>query len=205
MVQFGCKIGFFFQAIVGAELDVDDHQFVARKPSSDSLKSLPANGAVPLRLRSRNPSSSSKTAKLWALSKNGADTPKIDESSLLTDEDLKRRETIQRPDCDVKRTRKACKNCSCGLRELLLEEKDDLPASLGGGKQVVGDQPKTNGAVKTVGTGAPTSSCGNCALGDAFRCESCPYIGKKSLSVACISRYVRWLTGHSSAQRAACI
>jgi hypothetical protein len=161
-------------------------QFTARKPTSEALKrplpSSSANGAVPLRLRYRN--NAAKAASLWKLTQNGADTPTIDESSLLTDDDLKRRETIQRPDCDIKRTRKACKNCSCGLRELLLEEKDDLPAGLGGGKQTVSEGQPANGAVKTVSTGAVTSSCGSCYLGDAFRCASCPYLGMPFLDVS---------------------
>jgi anamorsin len=167
--------------LTGAYLNVVD-QFTARKPSSEALKRPrpppSANGAaVPLRLRSRN-NAAAKAASLWKLTQKGSESPTIDESSLLTHDDLKRRETIQRPDCDVKRTRKACKNCSCGLSELLLEEKDDLPASLGGGKSMADDQEKPAiGAMKTVSTGAVTSSCGSCYLGDAFRCASCPYLG----------------------------
>mmetsp|Transcript_36269 Transcript_36269/g.44353 ORF Transcript_36269/g.44353 Transcript_36269/m.44353 type:complete len:282 (+) Transcript_36269:64-909(+) len=50
--------------------------------------------------------------------------------------------------------RKPCDDCTCGRaeRELGLEAKDT--------KQ------------------APTSACGKCGLGDAFRCASCPYLGK---------------------------
>lgn len=127
---------------------------------------------VPLRLKSRG-SSAAKKASLWSLTRQSDDlgTPTVDESSLLTAEDLKRREAIQRPDCDVKRTRKACKNCSCGLRELLLQEQDDLP-----GAAKVAMPLQAGDGVQVVGTGVTTSSCGSCYLGDAFRCSSCPFL-----------------------------
>lgn len=150
-----------------------------------------ANGdSVPLKLRRGGPSKAAK-ASLWSFSSNPdpASSDLIDEDSLLTAEDLKRPTLVTKPDCDVKKTRRACKNCTCGLRELELEEEDDLP-NVGGelkrnGDDVVVDDDKAKAEVKGAGglkkrkvkTGVVTSSCGNCYLGDAFRCSGCPYLG----------------------------
>lgn len=56
--------------------------------------------------------------------------------------------------------KRACKNCSCGLAE---QEAAGIVA----------------GAPKTVEEKiTKSSSCGNCAKGDAFRCAGCPFLGK---------------------------
>jgi len=54
--------------------------------------------------------------------------------------------------------RKPCDNCTCGRAE-------EADAAAGSDKMMQ----KKN---------APSSSCGKCHLGDAFRCASCPYLGK---------------------------
>jgi hypothetical protein len=48
--------------------------------------------------------------------------------------------------------RKACDDCTCGRAE----------------QETASSKPTT----------APSSSCGKCGMGDAFRCASCPYLGK---------------------------
>ncbi|POY71315.1 hypothetical protein BMF94_5627 [Rhodotorula taiwanensis] len=156
---------------------------------SASSSALPATGsAVPL------PGRTSRAAKasLWAFttaaasSSSGVATPTIDESTLLTKEDLERPTLVQRADCDVKRTRRACKDCTCGLREILLDEKeqDDLveagfaaqPNTTAGNASTDAVGQKKKPAARKIKSGV-TSSCGNCYLGDAFRCGSCPYLG----------------------------
>lgn len=81
----------------------------------------------------------------------------IDEDNLLSEEDLKKPQLPQVGDCEVGKTRKACKNCICGRAE---EEAKVLKLGL------------TTDQINN-----PQSACGNCGLGDAFRCSTCPYKG----------------------------
>ncbi|KAJ9575887.1 hypothetical protein L9F63_007199, partial [Diploptera punctata] len=91
-------------------------------------------------------------ADVWKLDDTvDEDIETIDENDLLEEEDLKRPDQTSLRVCGTTGKRKACKNCTCGLAEEL-EGKN---------------QPTTT----------KTSSCGNCYLGDAFRCASCPYLG----------------------------
>ncbi|KAM8984475.1 anamorsin isoform 1-T1 [Ara ararauna] len=95
------------------------------------------------------------TAKLWTLSANDMNDEEmdlLDPDELLDSEDLKKPDpsSLRAPSCKEMGKKKACKNCTCGLAEELEQEKKSA-------------QPK--------------SACGNCYLGDAFRCASCPYRG----------------------------
>ncbi|KAF2100960.1 Fe-S cluster assembly protein dre2 [Rhizodiscina lignyota] len=107
----------------------------------------------------------------------GEDDELIDEDMLLTEEDMTR-PIIQPPECRPKagKRRRACKDCTCGLKEKI--EAEDAT------KRANADK-----ALNTIKLGADdlaevdftvqgkVGSCGNCALGDAFRCDGCPYIG----------------------------
>ncbi|KAK9466299.1 cytokine-induced anti-apoptosis inhibitor 1, Fe-S biogenesis-domain-containing protein [Lipomyces arxii] len=97
----------------------------------------------------------------------------IDEDALL-DGDLP--DTIKIPivcQPSGKRRRKACKDCTCGLRELELQEEEALRAKQA---QVVTLSMDDTAEIDFTVPGK-TGSCGNCSLGDAFRCDGCPYLG----------------------------
>ncbi|KAG8012872.1 Anamorsin [Nibea albiflora] len=100
------------------------------------------------------------TVKMWTLSANDMgddDVDLVDSDALLDEEDLKKPDpaSLKALSCKESGKKKACKNCTCGLADELEQES--------AGKQ------KTN---------LPKSACGSCYLGDAFRCASCPYLGK---------------------------
>ncbi|KAI5960698.1 DRE2 [Candida margitis] len=98
-----------------------------------------------------------------------------------------------------KRRRKACKDCTCGLKELE-ELEDDKQQTLQNSilgkmaqsasleaekiearlKQKQGEKIKFKEEDLTeidFTVKGKTGGCGSCALGDAFRCDGCPYLG----------------------------
>ncbi|KAI3754630.1 hypothetical protein L1987_54417 [Smallanthus sonchifolius] len=81
----------------------------------------------------------------------------IDKDSLLSEEDLKKPQLPPVGDCEVGSTRKAFKNCTCGRAE-----EEEKVEKLGVTMDLLEN---------------PKSACGNCGLGDAFRCGTCPYKG----------------------------
>jgi len=190
---------------------------VAQKPArSFSLKTKNAittaakeNGAealvmpLPRRAKSNTQDPGKKATKeaLWTLV--SPSTPSIDAEALLTPADR------ERPaGCDpttpslAPRKRKACKGCTCGLAEIEKAEDEAERAELVNSLKVVlldvdgvVEVDATNGVdkererLKKAAESATkaTSSCGNCYLGDAFRCSSCPYKGKSTpISLKCM-------------------
>jgi len=131
---------------------------VFKPGASFSLRSRAVVSALPTGTAPPPPPvAASAMAVAWSLAATGPqdDADLIDEDELLAEEDLAKKEANM--DCGegTEGKRKACKNCSCGLRELL--ENEDANAE------------------------APPpakSNCGNCALGDAYRCAGCPHRGK---------------------------
>eukprot|EP00531_Pseudo-nitzschia_arenysensis_P004927 CAMPEP_0116137434 /NCGR_PEP_ID=MMETSP0329-20121206/12246_1 /TAXON_ID=697910 /ORGANISM="Pseudo-nitzschia arenysensis, Strain B593" /LENGTH=263 /DNA_ID=CAMNT_0003632349 /DNA_START=95 /DNA_END=886 /DNA_ORIENTATION=- len=91
------------------------------------------------------------------------DADMIDEDGLLEDEMLApppalNAQSAKEDDCAG---RKPCDNCSCGRAEVYAAEQAAGADS----------RPEPKAAV-------PSSACGKCNLGDAFRCASCPFLGK---------------------------
>ncbi|KAG0268990.1 Anamorsin [Actinomortierella ambigua] len=127
-----------------------------------------------------SPARVNKTA-IWTISANdeGEDEELEDEDDLLDEADLVKptKEQLAAPDCGPNSVKKKkCKNCTCGMES----EEEDAPV------------PKSNVVTSADAAGRwkasaitevvpkalqPKSSCGNCFLGDAFRCGSCPYLG----------------------------
>lgn len=99
---------------------------------------------------------------------------KIDPDSLLTEED--RMKPLNIPEACLPNTkrRRACKDCSCGLAERLNAEDAAKRAQADSNlaKLQAEDLAEVDFTVQ-----GKVGSCGNCALGDAFRCDGCPYIG----------------------------
>ncbi|GAA5857049.1 hypothetical protein JCM8547_007932 [Rhodosporidiobolus lusitaniae] len=168
----------FLKKRLACEIDSSSATPSTSSTSTVPLASSSTNGAMSLPLRTPRAAKASLWAFTTQASSSGTATPTIDESTLLTDADLERPTLVKRADCDVKRTRRACKNCTCGLREILLDEKeaDDL-VEAGFAAQPNATVAKSSTApVRKIKSGV-TSSCGNCYLGDAFRCGGCPYLG----------------------------
>lgn len=99
------------------------------------------------------------------------DDEMIDEDALLDEEDRKKPSSESLRVCSTTGKRKACANCSCGLKEEMEQEaRDGIEKNIQSAIQkniqsaMDGDEPSK-------------SSCGSCYLGDAFRCSSCPYLG----------------------------
>lgn len=107
----------------------------------------------------------------------GEDDDLIDEDDLITEEDMAR-PIVQPPECRPKagKRRRACKDCTCGMKEKLEAEdaarRANADKALNTLKLGADDLTEVDFTVQ-----GKVGSCGNCALGDAFRCDGCPYIG----------------------------
>ncbi|KAG6590746.1 anamorsin isoform x1 [Phytophthora cinnamomi] len=126
--------------------------------SFSSKKQSFESAAIPL---AKKATTTAQPIKKWTVladdfgDDDAQDDDIIDEDTLLDDTD----EVLQaaKADCGEKvgGKKRACKNCTCGLKD-----EEDKP---------VMSEKDLNKLV---------SGCGNCYKGDAFRCGSCPFLGK---------------------------
>ncbi|KAG0011957.1 Anamorsin [Entomortierella chlamydospora] len=143
------------------------------------------------------PAPSTKVNKTagWTISANDEDDEDAeleDEDNLLDELDLIKptKEQLEAPECGPNSLKKKkCKNCTCGMEEEAEpdEEQQDVEISDAPSAGPVPTEAivssKNNRWMESAITEVvpvelqPKSSCGNCYLGDAFRCGSCPYIG----------------------------
>ncbi|KAF9939920.1 Anamorsin [Modicella reniformis] len=158
----------------------------ARKRTTDTTTTTAAPKPKPA-------ASGAKKAAVWTISTNDdeEDAELEDEDNLLDEADLIKptKEQLAAPECGPNSLKKKkCKNCSCGMEsegELEDEQQDvDMKNSSAGPvpkEAIVASQSnkwKGSAITEVIPTALqPKSSCGNCYLGDAFRCGSCPYIG----------------------------
>lgn len=136
----------------------------------------------------RKPKSSSDSANKFkrkferAPSAFNADLPPLDkidsspESDLIDEDELvdnvdSARVYPAKCNPDGKR-RRACKDCSCGLREI--EEQEEAQARERHAVILTSDD---LAEIDFTVPGKAVGGCGSCALGDAFRCDGCPYLG----------------------------
>jgi len=123
------------------------------------------SGAVDSRLSIRPVGSSALNVEFcclkpaWATGASAV-LPGANSAELINEDDLlgELPKPVGKGKSDCSSKPKACENCSCGRKEL--EDK-------------VGAEE----AKKRLEQGTERSSCGSCYLGDAFRCDGCPYKG----------------------------
>ena len=132
---------------------------------------MEGKGVEPIKINKRATSIASTgidaVANKWKMNLDDlAEEDIIDEMELV--DDL----VIEKPNCNPDSStggkKRACKNCTCGLAEAeMLEAKD---SNAGAGISGIDE----SNLVKPI----PKSACGSCYKGDAFRCASCPFLGK---------------------------
>ena len=108
----------------------------------------------------------SKASSAWEEDDDDRDEM-IDEDALLTEKD-KAKPNAEGEGVGCPPTRKPCKDCTCGRKEEEEMKENATPAS-----SVVKMDLENDPNDETF-----KSACGNCALGDAFRCAGCPYLGQ---------------------------
>lgn len=132
-------------------------------------------------------------------SEDDEDDDLINENDLIADSEKLGHDVVVPKKCELpngKKRRKACKDCTCGLKEL--EEEEQLNtrnlqdtilgkmAQLATLEAIKIEERLKKTQIKFTEDDlteidftveGKTGGCGSCALGDAFRCDGCPYLG----------------------------
>lgn len=136
-------------------------------------------------------------SKLLYFSDSDDNDELVDEEALIDDGDLNYNLVVPKK-CELpngKRRRRACKDCTCGLKELEENEEQrqrSLQDTILGKmaqlatQEAIAIEQRLAKAVKFTEDDltevdftvqGKTGGCNSCALGDAFRCDGCPYLG----------------------------
>ncbi|CAD6633522.1 XXYS1_4_G0008220.mRNA.1.CDS.1 [Saccharomyces cerevisiae] len=99
----------------------------------------------------------------------------IEEEDLI-DEDDSNKPMITMITCGKSKTKrkKACKDCTCGMKEQEEREINDIRSQQDKVVQFTEDELTE---IDFTIDGKKVGGCGSCSLGDAFRCSGCPYLG----------------------------
>ena len=131
------------------QLNAGEGVLVATKPVFKA-------GGTSLKNRKKAAAAPAETnANPWGNLQTNGEAALINEDTLMKEDGLNQVTEKFGKEGDRIMPGKPCDNCTCGRKELL-EGKE----------------------IKKLETGQVESSCGKCYLGDAFRCASCPYLGK---------------------------
>ncbi|DAA73643.1 TPA_exp: Fe-S cluster assembly protein DRE2 [Trichophyton benhamiae CBS 112371] len=147
----------------------------SRKPKKDTNSNK--NEQQPAVLQNNIVMLDNNTNNVFNTPDGDDDEELIDEDELIDADELER-PIIQPPECRPKagKRRRACKDCTCGLAQKLQAEdklqRANADEKLSALKLNSGEIAEVDFTVQ-----GKTGSCGNCSLGDAFRCDGCPYIG----------------------------
>jgi len=152
----------------------DGVEVMCQRPPWQSGAAAPLSAVIKLKPTATPPIAADSKAK-WSLTASELNddgvADLVDDDALLAKEQEKVVVARVEADCGTGKgaARKACKNCTCGLAaELIADERAKGPAKPAAAV--------ANGTVPA--TTKVVSACGNCGLGDAFRCSGCPYLGQ---------------------------